>query len=358
MVSAISDRLFYADWTFPPLRFIYFNVYQSLAVFYGRNRPDYYLTEGLPLLLTTSLPFAAWGLYRSLTTRSQSATTATLRPLGLSVMVFVVVMSLIAHKEVRFIYPLLPALHVLASSPFAQFFNLVPSDAGKTNTDHNTNKGDVKTTSTTASRRTKKTILLAAFIVANVSLAGYITQIHQRGVIDVLGFLRSEYETRYQPHQVLHQQDQDRFNHQQDLNEEKGKNMTVHFLMPCHSTPWRSHLIHNGIDAKALTCEPPIDVPIAERATYLDEADVFYLDPEGWIRENFGDVEDLEAGGRIGWPEYMVFFAQLEETLEKAGLGGGEGRGRGRYEVVWRGFNTHWHDDWRRVGDVIVWKLR
>jgi phosphatidylinositol glycan class B len=29
-----------------------------------------------------------------------------------------------------------------------------------------------------------------------------------------------------------------------------------------------------------------------------------------------------------------------------------------RYEECWRGFNTHWHDDGRRRGDVVVRCLR
>ena len=64
--SVLSDRLFYGIWTLPPVRFLYFNIAQLLAVFYGRNRPDYYLTEGLPLLLTTALPFAIVGLWSAL----------------------------------------------------------------------------------------------------------------------------------------------------------------------------------------------------------------------------------------------------------------------------------------------------
>ena len=27
------------------------------------------------------------------------------------------------------------------------------------------------------------------------------------------------------------------------------------------------------------------------------------------------------------------------------------------YGECWRGFNSHWHDDWRRKGDVVVWCL-
>ncbi|KAG9841060.1 glycosyltransferase family 22 protein, partial [Aureobasidium melanogenum] len=297
-ISLASDRLYYGDWTFPPLRFIHFNVVQSLAVFYGRNRPDYYLTEGLPLLLTTTLPFAIWGLTR---------------PLVISVCIFVTIMSLIGHKEVRFIYPLLPGLLVLAAGPFSQFFSPLLSP-----------------------RLAVKKILLLVFVAINVTLALYISQVHQRGVIDVVHHLRHKYEL------------------------ETSSNITVMFMMPCHSTPWRSHLVYPSIVARALTCEPPLDIPIEARSSYLDEADQFYEDPVVWMREHMEDLKSLEMRqstaaidihqDKAQWPEYLVFFEQLEPTMTEC-------LAKTEYRQCWRGFNTHWHDDWRRQGDVVVWRL-
>ncbi|KAG9593480.1 glycosyltransferase family 22 protein, partial [Aureobasidium melanogenum] len=297
-ISLASDRLYYGDWTFPPLRFIHFNVVQSLAVFYGRNRPDYYLTEGLPLLLTTTLPFAIWGLTR---------------PLVISVCIFVTIMSLIGHKEVRFIYPLLPGLLVLTAGPFSQFFSPLLSP-----------------------RLAVKKILLLVFVAINVTLALYISQVHQRGVIDVVHHLRHKYEL------------------------ETSSNITVMFMMPCHSTPWRSHLVYPSIVARALTCEPPLDIPIEARSSYLDEADQFYEDPVVWMREHMEDLKSLEMRqstaaidihqDKAQWPEYLVFFEQLEPTMT-------ERLAKTEYRQCWRGFNTHWHDDWRRQGDVVVWRL-
>ena len=101
---------------------------QDLAVFYGRNRIDYYFTEGLPLLLTTALPFAAvgtWSALRSGSDRPQFAgyvQRQTLRALALVIVTIVLSFSMIAHKEMRFIYPVLPILHVLAAKPLADFF--------------------------------------------------------------------------------------------------------------------------------------------------------------------------------------------------------------------------------------------
>jgi hypothetical protein len=106
--SILSDRLYYQAWTFPPLQFLHFNIAQSLAVFYGRNRPDYYLTEGLPLLLTTALPFAAIGLWRSLCGQPSRASPSSgsdehcvLPRLAWATLVVTVSLSFISHKEVR-----------------------------------------------------------------------------------------------------------------------------------------------------------------------------------------------------------------------------------------------------------------
>lgn len=91
----------------------------------------------------------------------------------------------------------------------------------------------------------------------------------------------------------------------------------------------------------------------------MDEADVFYADPARWVEGNMEGLERIrgfssEAGGGKGkrpWPEHLVFFEQLEETMREVLEGTA-------YEECWRGFNTPFHDDWRRQGDVVMWCLR
>jgi len=284
VLSALSDRLFYGTWTLPPVRFLYFNIVHSLAVFYGRNRPDYYLTEGIPLLLTTALPFTALGIWRSLPKPAafamrrddQDAFSQTvLGRLACTSIAVTLFMSLISHKEVRFLYPVLPFLHVLAAGPLDSFSNPF-----------------------TTSRKA----VFAGLLFINLIVAGYVSQVHQRGVIDVLSYLREQHESQ-----------------QLDV-------FDVGFLMPCHSTPWRSHLVHPAIYAWALTCEPPLDIPLDERDKYLDEADQFYLDPgpSGWIENHMADLQTVRADGMSEkeddekasisttnaprpWPAYLVF---------------------------------------------------
>lgn len=295
------DRTYYAEWAFPPLRFLYINLFQSLAVFYGRNRVDYYFTEGLPLLLTTALPFAAIGLYNTLrrptAQNGNDWKSQTRFVLAAASIATIVSLSTIAHKEMRFIYPLLPILHILAAKPLAAF-------------------------STTRGRKT----LLGLAAMANTYIAYYTTMVHQRGVIDVMHYLRNVQEAR--------------------LDSPISSNLSVGFLMPCHSTPWRSHLVYPEIKAWALTCEPPLGLSMEERETYLDEADVFYEDPGKWLEVNMG-------GSGRAWPQYLIFFQHLEPTVKT--LFSNEGRG---YRECRRFFNTQWHDDGRRKGDVIVFCKR
>lgn len=302
-VCAVLDRIFYDRWTLPALQFIHVNFIDSIATFYGVSPPQYYLVEALPQLLTTTLPFALIGLWQMLLKKQQSQM-FTGRGLALTVLVMLTVLSSIEHKEVRFIYPLLPMMHILAARPAADFF--APPTFGKR-------------------------CLLAIVLVINVVIAAYAGLVHQRGVIDVTHFLRHEYERDYLP---------------------KSLDMTVGFLMPCHSTPWRSHLVHKGIDAWALTCEPPLNMTTLARSTYLDEADIFYTNPGTWLRMTMSN-SDGSSGGRP-WPQYLVMFQALEPAL--ATYFKDDARLAPVYMRHWRTFNTHVHDDRRRAGDVIVWR--
>ena len=257
-----------------------------------------------------------------MTRERTSVHTSLLQSLALAATGLITLLSMVSHKEVRFIYPLLPILNVLAADSFSRFFAPLPW-----------------------SRSTAKKLTLAGMLLTNVLFSMYISQVHQRGVVDVMHYLRGEYEQRYLSVDALGT---------------RSGNMSVTFLMPCHSTPWRSHLVYDSIDARALTCEPPIEVPIKERDLYLDEADQFYDDPAQWLQKHINPVETIsESNGGLGeiivqdtgaWPDYLVFFEQLEPVMK-------DYLKSTRYDACWRGFNSHWHDDWRRKGEVVVWCL-
>ncbi|EXJ75886.1 uncharacterized protein A1O5_00394 [Cladophialophora psammophila CBS 110553] len=366
--SAILDRICYDAWVFPPLNFLRINVVQSLATFYGNNDWHYYVSQGYPLLLTTALPFTMIGLFRVLSSSKDPSFAQTppagrnaLYSLSITCLLVPAAFSVIAHKEVRFIYPLLPALHTLTALPLASFFHPL--------------------TSRSPSLHLAKRLLLFLILSLNFTISFYTTQIHNSGIIGLTDYLRHEFEMVY-------------------LDSPMPLSMTVGMLMPCHSTPWRSHLqyppssTHPGIRAWALTCEPPLNLNATEKSSYLDEADQFYANPSIWIKKHMsrypphhkgntqpaGSVSGIFAAhsqhgkidtiprdileseraeqfwrggsgqGRKPWPDYLVFFAQLEPTLQVVLRGSGYGQCK-------RLFNSHWHDDRRRQGDVVVWCL-
>ena len=345
-------------WTFPPVRFIYFNIAQSLAVLYGRNDWHYYISQGYPLLLTTFLPFALLSLYRNVISfpnsnpsdRPQSIAVAMKHQLAIVALFVPLVLSLVAHKEVRFIYPLLPILHIMAAESFTNFFLPAISPASPYRHERKA--------------YLKKAVAIALFA-TNICIAIFTTQYHQPAPLSVLTYLRQQHEHYYltQPPPLAN-------------IAPAATTMTVGFLMPCHSTPWRSHLIHPGIKAWALGCEPPVNLNASARSIYMDEADQFYDHPARFLAKNLGrppqskglfgsrvphkgsgalDVDEHAAWdgkpGKKVWPEYLVFFEQLEQTMGVVLAGSG-------YEECWRGWNSWFHDDWRRKGDVLVYCLR
>lgn len=307
--SAAVDFCYYRKLTFPPLNFLAYNLGEGIAAFYGTMRPDYYFTEALPLLLTTALPFASRGLAGALRGGYDTQQNGTiLRCLSRIGLALPIAFSLLSHKEVRFIYPVLPIFHILAAQPLVAFFQPFPWPSAMS-----------------------RKVILSVLLGINGLLALYFGSFHGRGVIGAQAFLRNEHELK-NPGMV-------NYGDLSNMNQ-----TTVGWLMPCHSVPWRSQLVYHDIEGWALTCDPPLNMTKQEKLAYVDEADQFYQDPVTWTRREF-------ALRRRYWPEYVIFFGQLEKAMKTI-------VSEGAYDEVWRGFNSLVHDDWRRRGDVIIWKRR
>lgn len=338
-VSLAADRAYFGFWTFPPYNWLYFNISKSLAVFYGRNPWHYYLVQGIPLLSTTSLPFVVRALYKPVATSVHMANI--LKTLTYTVYATIGALSLISHKEARFIYPLLPILNVLAAPLAASFFT-TPSPR------------KLSPGTKTAPRRWSKPRIFTA-VGINIILAGFLSYLHQPAPLTVLDFLRHEYE-RINPAavQLAH------VSHFRDPT--LGLEATKHspdelfalFLMPCHTTPWRSHLVYPGLSAYALTCEPPLHTQpnSPERENYRDEADRFYDSPSTFLGRELFAASSPHAKTL---PRYIVGFDGIEPWLYDF-LKTPEGKAlKMNLRRVWAGFNGFFNEDWRREGQMIVW---
>ena len=120
-------------------------------MFYGTMPWHYYLSQGLPMVLTTYLPFTIHGLLVHL-----------FSIYNLLIAGVILAFSWIGHKEARFIAPLSPILLVFAGYSLSRL------------------------------PKRMKRVLIPVILLVNAGLAYYLTRVHQSGVINVMHYLRSD----------------------------------------------------------------------------------------------------------------------------------------------------------------------
>lgn len=192
--SLLLDRLFYGHWTSSIFNFLQINVIENIATFYGVHPIHWYFSQAIPLILFTATPVAIYGVWKGGNKRSDLAWMCAFATGFL---------SLQGHKEFRFLFPLLAPMLVYVG------------------------KGLVGLKKKTLART------IVFIFLTNLMMAIYFGMIHKRGVVAVILWLRSQV---YAP----------------STNE-----MGILFLMPCHSTPYYSH-IHKPVSMRFVSCEPPL----------------------------------------------------------------------------------------------------
>jgi GPI mannosyltransferase 3 len=221
----VLDSLYYGRPTLTPLNFVLTNM-SPVSLFYGASPWHYYITQALPILCTTSLPFVLHGAWLSLTRyqsmqdhahdkkyRSGNLSSKPHLVMLVCISWTILVYSIAGHKEWRFIHPLLPLLHILAATSLVRTF-----------------------TSPYPSRWLPPIEMkIIAILLLSLPASLYVMFIFGSAQISVMHFLRT-------------------------LNQQEVS--SIGFLMPCHSTPWQAYL-HNpmlGSNGRmwALGCEPPL----------------------------------------------------------------------------------------------------
>ncbi|GAQ90751.1 phosphatidylinositol glycan class B [Klebsormidium nitens] len=373
--STLLDRWMYGEWTIVPLNFVCFNL-SGGADAYGTHPWHWYFTGGLPAMATTLLPFAMVGVWRSRN--------------GALACVIVWVMaaySLLGHKELRFILPILPLVMAFAgealasldspgrsggrpdaelpetelqpsksgrdSAPRSSERDLHPSNSepdlssndpsrfqtnprvvtslhrrrpvnpsktpadvtqskpppgtvgaklsadvtstcgnapapskrspgattavfspvgtsglGKPSADVSPPSADVTPPSadvTPSSRPLALRLLLAFLILTQIPMALYFSMIHQRGAVRVAEWLADEARA--------------------------GGVSGVWFLMPCHSTPFYSH-VHARVPMRILECAP------SSKPGHVREDDRFFRDPAAFLSREFELLSNNGSGSQ------------------------------------------------------------
>ncbi|XP_062516956.1 GPI mannosyltransferase 3-like isoform X2 [Corticium candelabrum] len=222
-VSVALDSYFYGKFVVALWNFFKFNVLYDLGSLFGTHPWHWYLSQGIPVVFGTHLPLCLLGVVNVPSRRLL---------LFVVMCCYVVIHSLLSHKEFRFMVPLLPLAAVYAG-------HFCSTISGKW-----------------------RTTVLVSLIVFNTPVAVYTSLIHQRGTLSVMRYLDGEAQ--------------------------EGRVESVLFLMPCHSTPLYSHFHHN-ISLRHLDCSPSLDVD------YVGEDDRFYGDPVNWLNESYSHEKELPS---------------------------------------------------------------
>ncbi|TIB74754.1 Alg9-like mannosyltransferase [Wallemia mellicola] len=231
------------------------NILNSISHFYGTNSVFYYFIQGWPLLLNTSAIYAIKGFIQARTPNEKC--------LQYTIIFVTLVYSLLAHKEWRFIQPLLPFAMVLAASKM---------------------------------HITRKIVILLSL---GILPALYLMTTHMRGQVEVMEWLSAS-----------------------------DNISSVGFYMPCHSTPWQSHLHRPDISLYSLQC-PPIG---------YNEEDAFYASPQVFMKGK--QMEDIVV-------VFEALFLDFPDSLEYLGK---------KYHPIHRISNSVIHEDSRRRGDIVILK--
>uniref|UniRef100_A0A667GP61 Mannosyltransferase n=1 Tax=Lynx canadensis TaxID=61383 RepID=A0A667GP61_LYNCA len=226
-------------WTLVQYNFLKFNVLQNLGTFYGSHPWHWYFSQGFPAVLGTHLPFFIHGCFLA---------PKRYRILLVTILWTLLVYSMLSHKEFRFIYPVLPFCMVFCGYSLNHL-------------------------------KTWKKPALSFLFLSNMLLAFYTGLVHQRGTLDVM-------------------------THIQELcyNNPNISSASVFIMMPCHSTPYYSH-VHYPLPMRFLQCPPDL----TGKSQYLDEADIFYLNPLNWLYREFHNDSTL--------PTHLIIFSILEEEI-------------------------------------------
>ena len=218
------------------------------ARLYGTHPYHWYLTAGFPAITGLLLPFLLLDLLRG---RSHGGWI-----LWTIIYCYTMVHSFSEHKEFRFLMPLMPLFCVLSGPGVCQFLR----------------------------NHSKKSLLIAVAVLANVIPTLYLGLFHQRGSVDVNRAIVRRVGQEPQTY-------------------------TVHYLMGCHSTPLLSHLHAPPVkfNTWTLDCSPDC----RSRADIMCESDVFANDPGQFMENTYFRCTDFVEDScvtdfRIFYPDFLV----------------------------------------------------
>ncbi|EFO91521.1 CRE-EIF-1 protein [Caenorhabditis remanei] len=222
IITILIDSLAYGEPTIPLWNFLQFNVVQGGSALFGVHPWYWYLVSGIPSVLTVQcIPIVIGILGPNIFRPSLLPFFATT--------FYIVVHSLLPHKEQRFLLPVIPLLCIYAGGAFQ-------------------------------SLKKWRGSAIIGMIAINFGIAIFTSRYHQVGPFAA-------------PRRII-----------EEWRGHHGK-LSVAALMPCYSIPGHAFW-HNHLETlRMLDCSP--DLERIRGAAELDEADEFHTNATKWLIEKF-----------------------------------------------------------------------
>jgi len=250
IATVVIDSCFYGKYVIVPWNFFQLNVLQNVSTQYGHEPWHYYFTSTLLPAMNLALLHLPHGVMTSLRTTRNGGSDVIAKVCALSAFWTLAMLSLLKHKEQRFVLPVLPVLLAMAAR----------------------------------GTRALSRKFTTAYLTANVAALAFLVTCHKIGSTNVISHLASEFESKAPNSASCHK-------------------TGILLLLPCHHTPLYSHF-HHDFPIEFLQCPPALGVAsgtdqiLAKQR--LHEADAFFADPDTWMKRKFGPDLKLNENNFVG----------------------------------------------------------
>ena len=282
-VLTVLDSLFYGELTCTPLQFLLFNVFQGQSAIFGTHPFTWYLTHGLFILLGPLYPILLQSVVVGLSEGQRLQSKKAI--LSLSVLWTILAYSLLPHKEVRFLYPILPIAISLCSISLMEC-----GEKGKPWIPKCIHRG-----------------ALPLYVILNLGLFVTLGYLHQRGNLAAFTYLRGLPETM--------------------RGAQNGKErLSLDIWMGCHQTPGYSHLhgkIHtlNTIQCPLYLSENGKEKPPTPHAIFMKYPREFLLWNYANISSNDEHIQQqlqlvrLRENRTATFPDFVLLYDDLSMKM-------------------------------------------
>ncbi|CAM9437250.1 unnamed protein product [Scytosiphon promiscuus] len=310
--SFYLDSQLYGTATLVPLNFLRFNVLEGKSRIFGEQAWHWNFSQGLPAVLGAALPAALWGFWRPLGGGGGSAEEAAegraqgragdFRRLGWLAVWFLVYHSTSPHKEFRFLLPVLPIAHAYAG----QAVSALLASAGAAGGEGGRSDPEQQQQRRRRHQRRLGTAAAVALFALHVPAAVYLSVWHQSGALSAVDAVARRIPA------VARSKATAGGGAEAEAPGTRGGSssvdVSVHFLMPCHSAPLHSHLHFRGEGGGgegagwsgkpslwSLDCSPKNrELPGGS------ESDKFQADPLAFLESTYGPVPHSSGAGEKG----------------------------------------------------------